>query len=122
MIVLDSSCWLEIIGGTEKGKPLLGYARDTANLVVPTITLYEVFKRVALFDGTQAALRVISLMKRGKQAELDDSLAIESARLSILHKLPMADAIIYATARNTGSILYTFDAHFVGLDGVEYLQ
>lgn len=122
MIVLDSSCWLEIIGGTEKGKPLLEYARDIGSLIVPTITLYEVFKRVALFDGTQAALRAISLMKRGKQVELDDSLAIESARLSILHKLPMADAIIYATALHTGSSLYTFDAHFKGLDGVEYLQ
>jgi len=122
VIVLDSSCWLEIIAGSERGKPLLEYARDAGNLIVPTITLYEVFKRVSLFDGIQAALRVVSLMKRGRQVELDDSLAIEAARLSILHKLPMADAIIYATAIIHEARLYTFDAHFKGLEGVEYLQ
>jgi predicted nucleic acid-binding protein len=119
--VLDSSCWLEILGGTEKGKSIHHHARDLATLVVPTITMYEVFKRVSSFDGTQSALKVIALMKRGVRVDLDDTLAVEAARLSMLHKLPMADAIIYASSLMHDATLYTFDAHFKGLAGVEYL-
>ena len=89
---------------------------------MPTITLYEVFKRVSIFDGPQAALKVIALMKRGNQVDLDGLLAIESARLGIVHKLPMADAIIYATARRHGATLYTLVGHFRGLEGVEYTE
>lgn len=120
MIVLDSSCWLELIAGTEKGRTFLELARDTASLVVPTITLYEVFKKVSGSEGQQAAMKAAAFMKRGRRVDLDDSLALDAAQLSLLHRLPMADAILYASARAHDATLYTFDAHFKGLAGVEY--
>ena len=120
MIVLDSSCWLELIAGTEKGREFLELARDASSLVVPTITIYEVFKRISGSEGPEAAMKAAAYMKRGRVIVLDDSIAVNAAHQSLLHKLPMADAIIYATALANRATLYTLDAHFKGLAGVEY--
>ena len=120
LTILDSSCWLEILGGSEKGGRYVTVAGDSANLIVPSITIYEVYKRVLSFGGEEQALNAALMMRRGRVVDLDDELAVSAARYSLEHRLPMADAVIYATAKRFQATLVTFDAHFKGLPGVEY--
>jgi predicted nucleic acid-binding protein len=89
-------------------------------LVVPTIVVYEVCK-VALRDsGDNAVIQVCTAMQKGMIVSLSPNLAIAASRLSLRHGLPMADAIILATAQDHKATLWTQDAHFKGLAGVEY--
>lgn len=89
---------------------------DVANLIVPTITLYEVFKKVLREHGENAALQVTSMMQVGKVVDLDVSLALEAAH----HQLPLADSIIYTATLRHGATLWTQDEHFKGLPSVKY--
>ena len=94
---------------------------DLDNLLVPTITLTEVFKFTARVRGARVAMRAVAHMRRGKVVPLDDSLAIDAARFGLRHKLPLADSIIYATARHFDALLWTRDADFKDLPGVRFL-
>jgi predicted nucleic acid-binding protein len=91
-------------------------------VLVPTISLFEVFKRVLIEKNRDDALEAIALMKEGRIVDLDDSLALVAAELSHELKLPMADSIILATARAYDAILWTQDAHFKGMEGVKYIE
>lgn len=91
-------------------------------MLVPTISLFEVFKRVLLERNKDDALEAVALMKGGKVVDLDDSLALLAAEISYTLQLPMADGIILATARAYNAVLWTQDAHFEGLDGVQYIE
>ncbi|WP_198136050.1 type II toxin-antitoxin system VapC family toxin [Roseiflexus castenholzii] len=91
-------------------------------VLVPTISLFEVFKRVLLERNKDDALEAVALMKGGKVVDLDDSLALLAAEISYTLQLPMADGIILATARAYNAVLWTQDAHFEGLDGVQYIE
>jgi predicted nucleic acid-binding protein len=119
--VVDSSAWLEYFGdgprAADFARPIV--AVDT--LIVPTLTLFEVFKRLLVQRGEDAALQGAAIMRQGKVVELDGRLALESARLSVELGLPMADSIVYATARSLGATLWTQDADFADLPGVRYL-
>jgi predicted nucleic acid-binding protein len=118
--VVDSSGWLEFFGNgpnaAEFAKPL----GDPLALVVPTLTLYEVFKRTMQLAGEDAALQALAGMMQGQVVDLTAEIAIEAARLSLDTGLAMADSVILATARSRGAVLWTQDAHFAGLDDVEY--
>ena len=92
----------------------------TDELVVPTISIYEVFKHVLARRSEDEALRAIAQMRQGMVVDLNSNLALDAARLSISLRLPMADAIILATARSHGAVLWTQDADFVGVEGVKY--
>jgi toxin FitB len=87
---------------------------------VPTLTLFEVFKRTCQLKDESRALDAMGVMLQGHVVELSASLAFEAARLSVDSGLAMADSIILATARSEGAVLWTQDAHFDGLDGVEF--
>jgi len=95
---------------------------DTANLLVPVICIYEVFKKVLQQKGENQAQIHVGDMKHGKVIEMDESLALSAARLSAELKLPMADSLILATARAHNAILWTQDEHFKDLDGVKYVE
>ncbi len=86
------------------------------HLVVPVITVYEVVKKLSREAGDEVASAALSLMQRGRVVEIDLSLALEAATLG----LPLADSLIYATARRHAAALWTQDAHFEGLAGVQY--
>ena len=117
-IALDSSCWMEFFAGTDRAD-LFAAAIDTAEqLIVPVLTVYEVVKKLAREAGEEAALGALSLMQRGRVVEIDLSLALDAAA----NGLPMADGLIYATARRHGAVLWTQDAHFEGLPGVNYFR
>ncbi len=121
MNVVDSSGWLEYFtegGNADSFAPAI---EDTENLLMPVICLYEVFKRVTQERGLSAAQTNINDMHEGQLIDLNASLALSAAQISIELKLPMADSIILATARAYNAILWTQDEHFQGLDGVKYI-
>lgn len=92
----------------------------TTELVVPALSVFEVFKRIYLQRGESEALMAAALMQQGRVVELDVTLALSAAKLSAETKLPMADSIILATARAEGAILWTQDIDFAGMEGVRY--
>jgi len=114
--VVDSSAWLEYFADTDRADLFAGTVEDTDNLIVPSICLYEVYKKVLREKGEDAATQVFSLMSLGRVVDLDSSLALEAAR----HTLPLADSIIYSTALRFGAILWTQDSHFEHISGVRY--
>lgn len=122
MNVVDSSGWLEYFADGPNADFFAAPIEDTDNLVVPTISIYEVFKRVLQQRGERAALQAVSAMMQGTVVELDVRLAMNAARLSLELGLPMADSIILATARAYGATLWTEDADFKGLEDVCYVE
>ena len=120
MNVVDSSCWLEYFAGTSAARRYAAAIEATAALVVPVITLYEVFRKIFTEAGEAQALLVIAHMRQGKVVDVDARLALAAARLGGDLKLPLADSLIYATARSRGATLWTRDEHFSGLAGVKY--
>lgn len=121
MNVVDSSGWLEYFADGPNASFFATAIERTDALVVPSISLHEVFQRVLSQRGEHAALRVIVQMQQGHVVELDAALAIEAARLSHDLKLPMADSVILQTARRHGAQLWTQDADLEGLEGVRYV-
>ena len=120
MNVVDSSAWLEYFAAGPNAEFFAAAIEATEDLVVPSITLYEVFKRVALQRSEGEALAAVAQMQQGKVVELTGSLALDSARTSLDFKLPMADSVILTTARVFDATLWTQDADFEGVSGVMY--
>lgn len=120
MNVVDSSGWLEHVADGPNANVFSPILENTAELVVPTISIYEVFKRILQQRGEDAALQVAVSMHQGRVVELDTSLALTAAKLSANLKLPMADSVMLATARAYGAVLWTQDVHFKDIDGVRY--
>lgn len=114
--VVDSSGWLEYLADSPQAVHFEQALQDTENLIVPVITIYEVFKKVLRERGEGDALLVASQMQSGTVIDLDPTLALEAAR----HPLPLADSIIYATAMSHGATLWTQDEHFQNLPDVRY--
>ena len=122
MNVVDSSGWLEyFINGKNAGffAPVI---EDSPNVIVPTISLYEVYKRVLIERNRDDALEAVAVMKECRLIDLDDTLALVAAELSYELKLPLADSILLATARFHNATLWTQDAHFKGLSDVRYVE
>lgn len=121
MNIVDSSCWLEYLSGSATGDVVAPLIEETNKLVVPVITIYEVFKKLLTEAGEEQALKVAAHMKLGRVIDVNLTVSLEAAKFSKLHKLPMADALIYATARLENCTLWTQDAHFEALEGVRFL-
>jgi toxin FitB len=122
MNVVDSSGWLEYFSN---GKNVRFFARvieDIDDLIVPTICIYEVFKRMILLRGEQEALRAVSAMSLGQVIELNRQVAMNAAKISLDFKLSLADSLILATARANDATLWTQDEHFKGLESVKYRE
>jgi predicted nucleic acid-binding protein len=115
--VVDSSAWLEYFFDTPQAGSFAAAIEDTEHLIVPVITLYEVFKKVLRTHGEDAALQIAAQMQQGELANLDEGLALEAAKLS----LPMADSLIYATVQRYQATLWTQDQHFDGLSSVRFV-
>ena len=121
MNVVDSSGWLEYFADGPNAASFAKPIEATAKLIVPTLSIFEVFKRVMTQRGEDVALEAAALMRQGRVVPLDDALALEAARLSVAHRLPMADSIILATALAHRATLWTQDADFENLAGVRYV-
>ncbi len=120
MNVVDSSGWLEYLADSANAGNFAKAIEDTRRLVVPSITLLEVYKRVAELRGDDMALQSVALMHQGKIVSLDATLALNAAVLGRRHKLPLADSVVYATALREKATLWTQDADFDGLPDVRY--
>lgn len=121
--VVDSSGWLEYFADGPNADFFEEAIEEEASLVIPSISIYEVFKRLlAEPDGEEAGFLVVAAMQRGEVIDLDAELALDAARISRETRLPMADSIILATARANDAILWTQDADFEGIEGVEYVR
>lgn len=120
MNVVDSSAWLEYFGDGPNAGEFAEAISETEQLIVPSIALYEVFKRIRLQRDLDAALYAVAQMQRGRVVDLGTNLAIAAAELSAESGLPMADSTILATARAQDATLWTQDADFEGMADVEY--
>jgi toxin FitB len=119
--VVDSSAWLAYLADEAAAAQFAEAIEDTANLVVPAICILEVFKVVARQRGETDATQAAAVMLQGRVVDLDATLALSAARLGMARKLPLADSVVYATALQTGAILWTQDVDFTGLPDVRYI-
>ena len=121
MNVVDSSGWLEYFAGGPNADFFAEAVEAVDELVVPTVSLYEVFKRVLQQRGEGDALQAVALMQQGSVVELSAPIALDAARTSAELGLPMADSMIFATARAHQATLWTQDSDFDGIEGVRYV-
>ncbi len=120
MNIVDSSGWLEYLADGPKASSFEKPLQDLENLIVPTICLFEVFKVVLRERSENDALQAVALMKQGNVVDLSAEIALEAARISHDHKIPMADSIVLATAWNWDATIWTQDSDFAKLDRVKY--
>lgn len=120
MNVIDSSAWLEYFAAGENAAFFAAAIENSAELVVPTLTLYEVFKRILQQRTEDDALQAVAAMQQGTVVDLDPRIALRAARISVDLKLPLADSVVLATARERDATLWTQDSHFDGIPGVKY--
>jgi len=121
MNLVDSSGWLEYFANAPNAGFFAPAIEDLDHLLVSTVNLFEVFKRVLQQRGERHALSAAAEMQQGKVVELDSTLALKAARISFDLKLPLADSMVLATARAYDAVLWTQDADFRGMDKVKYV-
>ncbi len=122
MNVVDSCGWLEYFADGQNADFFAPAIEDTSSLIVPAVSLFEVFKRILQQRTEDDALRAIAVMQQGRVVVLDNALAISAAKLSFDLKLPMADSLILATARFNAATLWTQDADFEHIPDVRYIK
>lgn len=120
--IVDSSGWLEYFANTKNAKNFAEAIEDNKNLIVPTITIYEVFKKILLEKDKDIALEIAAHMKQGTVIDLDIELALLAGKLGKDLKLPMADSIILATTIKHNATLLTQDADFKNIENVKYFK
>jgi predicted nucleic acid-binding protein len=122
MNIVDSSCWLEYFAGSRVGEEVSSVIEDTDHLLVPSIIVYEVFKKLILELDEDKAIYAVAHMKQGHIVNLDTDLAIYAAKIGKDNKLAMADSIIYAITKKYNALLWTQDKHFKDLKSVKYFE
>jgi len=118
--VVDSSAWLSYFAGDDNAGKFAIPIEDVDALLVPSITLTEVFKCIMRQKGEDAALHSVAHMQQGKVVALDGALAMDAAVAGLKYKLPLANSIIYATASKFGAVVWTQDEDFKALADVQY--
>jgi toxin FitB len=121
MNLVDSCGWLEYFADSPCADFYSPAIEDTGLLIVPTICILEVFKRVLQQRGEDAALRVTALMHQGLVIDLSASIALRAAKVGTELKLPLADSVILATAQMHDALVWTQDAHFKEIEGVKFM-
>jgi toxin FitB len=118
MILIDSSGWIELFSGGPQAAAYADYFKDPSQIVTPTVVVYEVYKKIKRERTEEEALLAVSLMKKTAIIPLEESIALLAADLSLKFSLPMADAMVYASAVEKNAQLITGDSHFKDLDKV----
>ena len=122
MNVIDSSGWLEYFADGSNADFFAPAIESVSELLVPSISIYEVFKKVLQERGESEGFQAVAAMQQGRVVDLDATLALRAAKISAELKLPMADSVMLATAQVHGATLWTQDADFEGIEGVEYVE
>ncbi len=120
MNVVDSSAWLSFFAGDKNAAAFAKAIEHTETLLVPSITITEVFKTILRQRDEESALTAVAHMKQGRVIDLDAELAIDAAHYGVLHKLPLADSIIFATAQKYNATIWTQDNDFKDLSDVKF--
>ena len=120
MNVVDSSAWIEYFANGPNAAFFATAVEKIDDLIVPSLTIYEVFKRVLQQRNEGDALQAVAVMQQGEVVDLDARIALSAARISLEYKLPMADSVVLATARAHGATLWTQDADLKDLPRVQY--
>jgi toxin FitB len=121
LIVVDSSGWLEFLTDGPAADEYASHLRHPGAVLTPTIVLYEVYKHAKRLLSEEDAVDAIAAMQKTRIVPLTDELALIAADLSLAHKLPMADAIVLATAQANNADVVTSDADFLDIPGVVYI-
>ena len=122
MNLVDSSGWLEYFADGKNAEHFAPAINNTDKLIVSTINIYEVYKKVISERDEDNTLQAVAMMQQAKVIEINPSIAVQAARLSYIFKLPMADCLIYISARDHNATIWTQDADFKDLEGVEYFK
>jgi len=122
MNVVDSSGWLEYFADGLNADFFAPAIESVSELVVPSISIYEVFKRVLQQRDESDAIQAIAVMQQGLVVDLDTTIALNAAKISVELRLPMADSVMLATARAYNATLWTQDTDFKGIDSVQYIE
>ena len=122
MNVVDSSCWLEFIENSPIGNTVAPIIVDVERLLVPTIVLYEVSRKLTAMKDAVYAKGFVQGMLNADVVSLDIPLSISAASIGLKYQLAMADSIIYATAMHHNAVVWTADKHFEGLPNVQYFD
>ena len=122
MLLVDSSGWIEFFTAGALAGEYSKYVKDPTKIITPTIVLYEVYKKIKRERSEEDALLAVSLINKTSIVPLSESIALLAADVSLRHSLPMADAVVYATALEEDCDIVTSDAHFNGLDRVVFLE
>jgi len=121
LIVLDSSGWIDIFTAGPRVKQLRRRVDEADAVLVPTVVIYEVYKIIRRRRTQIEAMVAVTRLREYEVVPLDERIAVEAAEASLRHDLPMADALIYATALVHSATLVTADAHVEHIEGVEYI-
>ena len=122
MNLIDSSAWLEYFTDGNNAGFFAPVIENIDEVIISVINLYEVYKKVLLEKDENEAIQAIALMQQAKVIDVTNAISILAAKLSIKFKMPMADSIIYATARMYDAIVWTQDSHFKDLEYVKYFK
>lgn len=122
MNVVDSCGWLEYFADAANADFFAGAIEDVDHLIVPSVSIFEVFKRILQQRGENEAIRAVAMMRQGAVVDLDTTLAMQAAHLSVQHKLPLADSLILATAQMNSATVWTQDRDFEGIPDVRYTE
>jgi len=120
--LVDSSGWLEYFTNGKNSDRFASVIEDTEGLIVSSLNIYEVFKKVIAERDENAALEAVAVMQQAKVMDVTSSIALQAAKFSYIFKIPLADSIIYITAIENNAIVWTQDADFKGMEGVEYFE
>jgi len=120
MNLVDSSGWIEYFFAESNAGYFSQPIEAVDELIVPVVCIYEVFKKVNIVGYEAQALQAVTQMKLGRVIDLTEDVALSAALISLKHKLPMADSLIYASARAHEAVLWTQDEHFRDLPGVNF--
>jgi predicted nucleic acid-binding protein len=118
--LVDSSAWLEYFADGPNASFFESAITRKAELIVPTIVIFEVCKRVLQQRSEEEALRAVSVLHGGTVVSLSSELAVLAASVSCELKLPMADSVILATAKTHNAVIWTQDADFRDLPNVKF--
>ena len=118
--VVDSSGWIEYFTGGPNADAFAAAIEQPQTLLVPSLSVLEVFKWMLQRHGEGAAVQAVALMQQGQEIPLDAALALRAAQLGLEWRLPLADSVMLATAQAHQAILLTQDSDFAAVPGVRY--
>ncbi len=122
MNLVDSSGWLEYFSDDKNAKFFAPIIENTKELIVSSINIYEIYKKILTERDESSALEAIAIMHQSKIIDVNSVISIEAARLSVNNKIPMADSLIYITARMNDAVVWTQDYDFKNLEGVKFIK